>query len=122
MKHNTTTAIIAATFALTTQVFSQSQSHSDKAAEWHQQQQIEIQRGQIQRLQKQQRDSESSSPLYTPYRPLGTAASPAAPQPFTPTAAGQARLNSYLQKIMADPTLSHAAKVRLVEKVLGAVK
>ena len=46
MKHNTTAAIIAATLAtlatLATPALSQSQSHSDKAAEWHQQQQIEI--------------------------------------------------------------------------------
>lgn len=119
-----TPVIAAVALALTASaVFGQGYTPNPAAEASRQRQQLEQQRLDIQRLQEEQRRTARAAAdacLYT-YRPVKAPERYPSPiqTPVAPTAQGQTHIDRYIQRVMADPTLSHATKLRIVRPLLG---
>ena len=89
----------------------------------HQRQQLEQQRLDIQRLQEEQRRTAraAADACYYTYRPVKVPERYPSPiqTPVAPAAQDRTHIDRYIQRVMANPTLSHAAKLRIVRPLLG---
>lgn len=112
------------------------QSRTNSNYEWQRQQnqqremedqrvRLDQQRRQLQQLQEEQdrqhrrarRDCDDS---FVPFVPR--TAIPAVPRQFSPVPQGNVHTDRFLQRVMADPSLSHAAKMRICGQVLQSIK
>lgn len=95
--------------------------------QWKTQQQLDAQNQEIQRLQDAQRRAKRDADYYC--EPLPPVRVPAKyPLPMQPAAvpaassAQQAQRDRFIRSVMADPKLSHEAKMRIVGPLLNAAK
>ena len=117
------TATIAAAQPPSATEWQQRQAHlAHQQRLQQQQQQLDDQQAQLRRLRAAQRRQATLTP-YAPTSSHGTPLpnTPVAPRPAaTPTLAPHAQ--AYIDRIMADPTLSRGAKQRLVRQILDATE